>query len=572
MRINTAIMSVAAMAGTAFAADPTGLFAVTYETIAKSGDPAPGFSDSRPLQGLSSAHIAINNAGDVLFFGYVDNGTSFTNCMFGPTSGHSVGLIHDYSGAALGLPQGVRLMNVRRVVLTEGSTVVFSSDLQGDGVDSQNDQAIFAPRPDGSMGVVARRGDPIPGMDGSIFTFINVEFDADASGRIVFVAGIGDAAETGTPDGAIFSYAGGELRVEARSGDELPGTFGAQGMRDFTGVTLADDGTIVAEGLSTEQATAGFYYPFIASLPNDHGDGQLIARWGHTAPALDLVPEYLGLHDPFHFETHPPNATTMFTADLGGNGIQPGNDRAIFVHSPATGAQMIAREGWAAPGIGWPTTIADLPLASIEPGASGHIAFKADLAGPDVVSGNRRAAFLYSPDGSVDMIFRDGQHDGRWAPPGPLLDSPDTRIRVNRHGDVAGQFENVEIIPQGGTPIVVFAAGMEINLSRDPSSPDIRTVQDFSFRNDFDFNDHRQLITSIPFTDGTEAIIVATLEQRCSIADTAQPYGTLTFADLSAFLAAFTASDPTADLADPANEFTFADITAFLTAFAAGCP
>ncbi len=58
----------------------------------------------------------------------------------------------------------------------------------------------------------------------------------------------------------------------------------------------------------------------------------------------------------------------------------------------------------------------------------------------------------------------------------------------------------------------------------------------------------------------------------CNAADLAAPIGQLTFADISAFLSAFSAQNPSADLAAPAGQFTFADITAFLAAFSAGCP
>ncbi len=58
----------------------------------------------------------------------------------------------------------------------------------------------------------------------------------------------------------------------------------------------------------------------------------------------------------------------------------------------------------------------------------------------------------------------------------------------------------------------------------------------------------------------------------CNAADLAEPFGDLTFADITSFLAAFNASDLAADLADPQGQFTFADITAFLAAFNAGCP
>ncbi len=58
----------------------------------------------------------------------------------------------------------------------------------------------------------------------------------------------------------------------------------------------------------------------------------------------------------------------------------------------------------------------------------------------------------------------------------------------------------------------------------------------------------------------------------CNPADLAQPFNSLTFADISAFLAAFSSADAAADLADPIGSFTFADISAFLAAFTAGCP
>ncbi len=57
----------------------------------------------------------------------------------------------------------------------------------------------------------------------------------------------------------------------------------------------------------------------------------------------------------------------------------------------------------------------------------------------------------------------------------------------------------------------------------------------------------------------------------CNAADLAEPFGELTFADISAFLGAFNAGDAAADLAAPFGVFSFADITAFLGAYSAGC-
>lgn len=58
----------------------------------------------------------------------------------------------------------------------------------------------------------------------------------------------------------------------------------------------------------------------------------------------------------------------------------------------------------------------------------------------------------------------------------------------------------------------------------------------------------------------------------CSIADLAEPFGTLNFFDLSAYLGAFNAGDASADLADPIGAINFFDLNAYLSAFNAGCP
>ena len=57
----------------------------------------------------------------------------------------------------------------------------------------------------------------------------------------------------------------------------------------------------------------------------------------------------------------------------------------------------------------------------------------------------------------------------------------------------------------------------------------------------------------------------------CSIADNAEPFGLLDLADITAFVAAFSAGDPAADL-DGSGLLDLADINLFVTAFTAGCP
>ena len=58
----------------------------------------------------------------------------------------------------------------------------------------------------------------------------------------------------------------------------------------------------------------------------------------------------------------------------------------------------------------------------------------------------------------------------------------------------------------------------------------------------------------------------------CNAADLSEPFGSLDFSDVVAFLGAFGAMDPAADLAAPFGSLDFSDVVAFLGAFGAGCP
>tara|TARA_R110000782_G_scaffold45706_5_gene101288 strand:+ start:8693 stop:9394 length:702 start_codon:yes stop_codon:yes gene_type:complete len=55
-------------------------------------------------------------------------------------------------------------------------------------------------------------------------------------------------------------------------------------------------------------------------------------------------------------------------------------------------------------------------------------------------------------------------------------------------------------------------------------------------------------------------------------ADLAEPFGSLNFFDLAAFLSLFQTGDPAADLAAPTGVFNFFDLSAYLSLYNAGCP
>ncbi len=81
-------------------------------------------------------------------------------------------------------------------------------------------------------------------------------------------------------------------------------------------------------------------------------------------------------------------------------------------------------------------------------------------------------------------------------------------------------------------------------------------------------------VSLIDFTaiSGDQFVNLTAVAGGCNAADLAEPFGTLDFSDVIAFLTAFGSMDPAADLAAPFGTFDFSDVIAFLGAFGAGCP
>lgn len=75
-----------------------------------------------------------------------------------------------------------------------------------------------------------------------------------------------------------------------------------------------------------------------------------------------------------------------------------------------------------------------------------------------------------------------------------------------------------------------------------------------------------------PIIDLGAAEFQGTTMSGCNGADLAEPFGTLDFGDVLAFLTAFGSMSPEADLAPPTGVFDFGDVLAFLSAFGSGCP
>ncbi len=109
---------------------------------------------------------------------------------------------------------------------------------------------------------------------------------------------------------------------------------------------------------------------------------------------------------------------------------------------------------------------------------------------------------------------------------------------------------------------------MILDVGDFPPEPTSVTVLPFRFFGG-DFGPGTSPTGTVYFDD--LCIVQGTTAGPCNDADFAEPYGELTFFDVSAFLTAFNAMDASADLNND-SMFNFFDVSAFLTAYSAGCP
>ena len=127
--------------------------------------------------------------------------------------------------------------------------------------------------------------------------------------------------------------------------------------------------------------------------------------------------------------------------------------------------------------------------------------------------------------------------------------------------DLSYETDPAYIAPQHG--LVTVNADGSFSYQADPGYVG---TDSFTYRATTTLNGTTNSVYSEPAT-----VVIKVSNPACNGADLAQPYGQLNFFDVSAFLVAYNASDPTADFNND-GQFNFFDVSGFLTMFGDGCP
>lgn len=352
---------------------PAAAATFTFDTVALTGQPAPGIAGAS-FSGFSPP--GVNAAGQTAFSATLAGGDTTSGNNEGIFTG--TGLVARRGGPAPGTA-GASFTFLGLPSLNAGGETAFFGVLSGGDVSGPNNFGIFT-----SSALVARSGDTAPGTGGATFAGFGLDTSLNAAGTAVFNAALSGGDTTPQTGGGLFTAAGALVRL----GDPAPGTAGAS----FTGLfgpSLNDSGQVaflgnLTGGDTTEATNRGVFTP-----------SELIARRGGAAPGTAGA-----LFDNFDLPSQNNAGEVAFAALLSGGDATAATNAGIF-----TGSALVARKGDAVPGL--PGLTLD---ALLDPSLNdlGEVAFRGFVDGPGIGPDNDEALFLADGAGGLFTVLRRG--------------------------------------------------------------------------------------------------------------------------------------------------------------------
>jgi hypothetical protein len=213
----------------------------------------------------------------------------------------------------------------------QGNTV-FHAHLAGPGINPAFDAGLWVAPAGGAPVLVARSGDPAPGLGGSARYGHIGPFQSVSNGRVVFAAPVTGAGPGVTT--VLFAGDPGGVDVILKAGDAAPGT----------DTTFAGIGGAVMN----DAGQLAFWAPLASGGPLNDGvfagapeDLRLVARSGELAP--DVGPDVR-----FNLLSTPAingRGQVAFGGSIRGAGVSGVNDDAIWATDPAGELRLVVREG-----------------------------------------------------------------------------------------------------------------------------------------------------------------------------------------------------------------------------------
>ena len=410
---------------------------------------------------------------------------------------------------------------------------LYTAALNGNGlavtrgrVDSGSDQYGMWAETTGALSLVARTGDPAPGVSGGILASFQDRPSINLSGEVAFHATMeaGPGGVDASNDEGLWCNVGESLDLVARKGDQPPGMTGGS----FATFFVSDEGLLSENGHVAFRALVNGLVEgpdtFWAGRP---GNLHLVAQTNTQAPGLPAGAKFSD------FVTGPAlneNGEVAFWTLLaiGSGGVDESNNQCIW--SDAGGAlRLIAREGDHMVGMPAETVFGSFDVRPALNGA-GDLAFWGRLKeGPGGVgSSNDASIWLADPDGDLVMLAREGDRAPD-TPAGVCFGDDLSRPALNGNGQVAflaalqvgtggvdsTNDKGIWAIDAGGNMVLVARKGDLFDVG----DGDYRPIADLGLNVGSSGESGRkrsltgagQLGFMLTFSDGSEGIFVAQL-------------------------------------------------------------
>lgn len=469
---------VAALSAATAEAAPIGVTTV----LAQNGDPAPTGPGNFTFYGRP----ALNDAGQVAFAALLEGpGVDSTNGLALYRLGDAGAVQIARDGDALPTGQGNFRSLSSYFDLNAAGQVAFSATLSGDGVTSANDRALYRFGDAGTV-QIAREGDALPTGPGNFKSIRTTEIAFNDAGQLAFSASLEGAGIDSTNDVALYRFGDGGIVEIAREGDAAP--TGSGSFKSIGNIALNDAGqaaffAVLSDGGITNRALYRFgeagtvqiarerdalptgpgRFASLSSTIAFNNEGQAAFSATVTGREVAAVSEdaLYRVSDAGSVEfardgdapPAGPGVFSYFSSDIVLNDAgqaalfatvsNPGVTEGALYRFGDAGAVRVAHQGEALPtGPGAFSGFFDIALND-----AGQVAFYASLGGPGVDATNSIGLYLYDDRLGLITVARKGD---------AFLGSTITNLRFGDGFNNLGQLAYSFTLANGNSGIALF--------------------------------------------------------------------------------------------------------------------
>lgn len=461
----------------------SGAPAITYRTIAFTGQQVDGINGDAHYTGFSTPRISQN--GHISFLGGIfgNDADPASTAVFAM---HNDGTTRLVAREGERSPTGAFWRRLSNAYINSAGEVALAGQIEIGGYPSGAD-SIWSEGGGGGLRPIAIEGRPTPDRRGDeVFGALPTEFRFNNAGDIAFASSTFGTKIPGTVAPSLWSESGGEgLRRVITRYDVSPGIDGL--IDSMKAPALNDLGEMVFPASLTS---------FGIGDPRD-----VIYRESHELGMQPVVHDfqYLPDYDVTLSSLYSDAAVAInnrgdaiFTADIR---TSPSGrpDDALWIQTHDSGLELIARRGDLVPGFEFQFGDFDLPLIS----ANGHIAFHSGLIGAGIGSPNGSSIWLSDDSGSLRLVAQEGV-----TPAGTTgqvefdeFDDINTsfEMSINAHGQIAflADLRGNDVTSQNdlglwatdlaGSLHLIARTGDLFDVNPDPAIEDLREIKSIEF-------------------------------------------------------------------------------------------